>query len=248
MRAPRFASLLALLLGLLVAGMTPSPGEARPGASTADPCRLAPTATLDPLSAYFASLDRAEMQDVNTGNTTCVVDLTAGTEREDTLRVLRATRLKHAGMTFRIRSIVATAYGTWQSSTGLPDCATVQALVFQDVAYAPRGARGLPSLRHRTTVAYLYSLHDGAYRPAGPNQAPPSYVALDDHPVALGPVRGATGPFAASLAAAVNRYLLTGSPANQPLRPALMQALARNGFVIDRQSGQQNFFGVQGLQ
>ena len=247
MRAPRFASLLALLLGLLVAGMTPSPGEARPGASTADPCRLAPTATLDPLSAYFASLDRAEMQDVNTGNTTCVVDLTAGTEREDTLRVLRATRLKHAGMTFRIRSIVATAY-TRQSSTGLPDCATVQALVFQDVAYAPRGARGLPPLRHRTTVAYLYSLHDGAYRPAGPNQAPPSYVALDDHPVALGPVRGATGPFAASLAAAVNRYLLTGGRANQPLRPALMQALARNGFVIDRQSGQRNFFGVQGLQ
>jgi hypothetical protein len=148
MCAPRFASILAVLPVLLVAGVTPSASGARPGASTVDPCRPAPTATLDPLSAYFASLDRAEIQGVNTGKMTRVLDLATGTERAETLRVLHAAPVKHAGMTFRIRSIVATAY-TPQNSTSLPDCAAIQALVFQDVAYAPRGNRGLPPLQHR---------------------------------------------------------------------------------------------------
>jgi len=260
-RSP-FATILIVSLLLLSSGALPARHGATRSAvagvsrvvAAADPCRVTPSAVLDPLSAYFASLDRAEMTYFNGGDNSCILDLTTGAERTGTLNALTAARHRHPTLILQVHTVVATGDFPGQS-TGAPNCSAPRVTVLQDISYRRETGAGAPTVRFGTPGFYRYLLHDTATTPDGQTLGQPRYVALDDTPVRSGALPGnATGSFAASLSGAVNRYLAdSATSANSGnnvggLRIPLVGAVAHTGFVVDAQSASENFFGVQGLQ
>jgi hypothetical protein len=253
----RLSVLSAVLLCLAPSGTVL---HARAGAliHLSDPCRIAPSPVRDPLSAYIASLDRAEMQAFNAGNTACLSRLATGTEQARTLQWVQNERAAHRGMILALHSVVANAHvlpansPQANASTVLNgvDCATLNATVFRAVRFKDRGSMASTAPQHQATMVEQYALRDLAFSPDFKPHVP-LYVTLTHRSVAVGPLpAGATGAFAAALAGAVDRYLIT-LPAGNPSMPALLplsvvRALARMGFIIGSASGQSNFFGVYG--
>ena len=130
-------------------------------------CRVAASPILDPISAFVASLDRAVLRAENSGDTSCLAALTAGSEQSRALTSIATDRARHRGMTLMLRSVVAQAA---QAGTFLnPDCSTVLATVVEDISYRLRGASGKTiSVDHRVIHDQL-TLRDLAYNP---NSAP----------------------------------------------------------------------------
>ncbi len=265
MRASRspLAAALVLSLLLLSSGAFPphyaNAGSATAGvagaAAAADPCRIAPSAVLDPLSAYVASLDRAEMQFYNAGDNSCILDLTTGAERTGTLSALSAARHRHPTLALQVHTIVATGDFAPQGSAGGPDCSAPRVTVLQDISYRRGQGAGAATVRFGAPGFYRYLLRDSATTPDGQTTGQPHYVALDDAPAHPGILPGnAAGSFTASLSGSVNRYLADSANSANPsnnvggFRPPMVGAVARTGFVVDAQSASENFFGVQGLQ
>ena len=260
MRASRspLATALVLSLLLLASGALPARHvKARAGATiptvsaAADPCRIAPSAVLDPLGAYFASLDRAEMQFYNGGDTSCILDLTTGAERTGTLSALSAARQRHPTLALQAHTVVATGDFASQGSAGVPDCSAPRVTVLQDISYRRGQDAGAATVRFGAPGFYRYLLRDSATTPDGQTTGQPHYVALDDSPARPGALPGAAGgAFAASLSGSVNRYLADSATPNNSggFRVSMVGAVAQTGFVVDAQSASENFFGVQGLQ
>ncbi len=268
MRASRSPLATALVLSLLLLSSGAFPARHAPARSVAagvsalsalsavaDPCRIAPSTVLDPLSAYFASLDRAEMTYFNGGDNSCILDLTTGAERTGTLGALGAARRRHPTLTLRVRTVVASGDFAPQGSAGGPDCSAPRVTVLQDISYRRGQGAGASTVRFGAPGFYRYLLRDMATTPDGQTTGQPHYVALDDSPARTGPLPGnASGPFAASLSGSVNRYLADNANSANPgdtiggFRVPMVGAVAHTGFVVDAQSASENFFGVQGLQ
>lgn len=265
MRASRPSLATALILSLLLLSSGAFPARhanarsAAAGISTAsaaaDPCRIAPSAVLDPLSAYFASLDRAEMHFYNGGDNSCILDLTTGAERTGTLSALSAARHRHPTLALQVHTVAATGDFAPRGSAGNPDCSAPSVTVLQDISYRRGQGAGAATVRFGAPGFYRYLLRDAATTPDGQTTGQPRYVALDDAPVRPGPLPGnAGGAFAASLSGSVNRYLAdsaNSANANNNVggfRIPMVGAVARTGFVVDAQSASENFFGVEGLQ
>lgn len=253
---PSLATALVLSLLLLSSGALPARhANVRADvmvSAAADPCRIAPSAVLDPLSAYFASLDRAEMQFYNGGDNSCILDLTTGAERTGTLSALSAARHRHPTLALQVHTVAATGDFAPQGSAGGPDCSAPRVTVLQDISYRRGQGAGAAMVRFGAPGFYHYLLRDSATTPDGQTTGQPRYVALDDSPARPGALPGnAGGAFAASLSGSVNRYLADSANPNNSIggfRIPMVGAVAHMGFVVDAQSASENFFGVEGLQ
>ena len=213
-------------------------GAARPSAASGppltatpaiDPCRIAPSAVLDPMSAFFASLARAEMQAFNQGDTGCLSDLATPAESSQISQRLRQQQAAYPGTTLHLQMAVAQATPLDQT------CSAIQATVALDVAYVPKGQAAAPASDHVQLTRVFTLTNTG---PAS-NPAAAHLTAQHDRVVVLPSVPSGPGPFAAALAAVVDRSVLA-TP--DPARPAFLPPLAQNGFVIDRTERYLNFY------
>jgi len=232
-----------LPVGCLVAtAMIPAATENQQRtAVAAGQCQIPPSMVLDPMSAFFASLDRAETLAFDTGDTSCLGAVATSGEAASIAQRLRTQRGEYPNTNLQIQTVVRDASARIPQQDG--SCGPYTANVLVSVAFAPAGG-GIPAA-NRFTVARTYTLQDTA--PAFSRT--PTYLAISD---AISPPpafpTNTSGPFKASLAASVDAPL-AGAQINQydVMRAPLTHALARTGFVIDRQSYVFNFYEDAGM-
>ena len=239
---PQRLVLKAAVLGcLILSSLAPLNGRhALPAVAATNQCRIPASATQDPLSAFFASLDRAEMIAFDTGATGCLGVLAASGEAAAIAQQMHTQHGEYPNTNLQIQTVVRDAsVGMQQDGSCNPY--TVDVLV--RVVFAPANG-GKPPVANRFTVARTYMLQ---------NLAPvssrvPTYLASADaiSPPTAFPA-GTAGPFKASLASSVDAAL-AGRQTNPygVIRTPMTHALARTGFVIDGQSYTLNFYDYDG--
>jgi hypothetical protein len=206
-------------------------------AVAAGQCHIPPSAVLDPMSAFFASLDRAETLAFDTGDASCLGVLAGSGEAASIAQRLRAQRGEYPNTNLQIQTVVRDASAGIQQQDG--SCNPYTANVLVKVAFAPANGDKAPAA-NRLTVARTYTLQDTA--PAFSRT--PTYLAISDaiSPPTIFP-SGTAGPFKASLAASVDASLARSQSTQfNTIRTPMTHALARTGFVIDGKSFDLNFY------
>ncbi len=229
----------AVCASLILTSLVPFDGShALPAAWAASSCRIPATSTLDPLSAFFASLDRAEVQTFDTGSTACLSVLATPAEAAAIAQRLAQQRAEYPGTVLQISTTVGEVIFPPSGQESAP-CAILQPTVFVRVAFAPRSGGPAPAANRFTTVR-TYTLDNTAT----PYARVPVYLASADEIAKPQPLEaGIGGPFAASLASTVDRSTVEVTGSYPPSTRSRPQALARNGFVIDaRGYGALNFY------
>ena len=232
---------LTVLGSLALSSLLPTVARQPQPAAAAGGCRIPASSTLDPISAFFASLDQAEAQTFDTGSTACLAVLATPAEAAAIAQRLVNQRAEYPGTVLQISTTVGEAnYGPYSDVSNT--CTTATATAFLRIAYAPRSG-GLAAAANRFTAERTYTLDNMATH----SSPSPVFVVNHDEVTAPRPLApGISGPFTAALATIVDRTYVEGT--YQLASRARTTALAKNGFVIDtRGSSALNFYLSGGM-
>ena len=114
-------------------------GAVQAGYVPAAVCGSAASSPLDPVSAYFAALDRAQSAAFS-GSATCLDALTTGSARRAIGQWLAMERARHPGTVLRVSTAVQDAELVRQGQQDYT-CATVRVHVLVRAVFAPHDAR-----------------------------------------------------------------------------------------------------------